>query len=96
MKPPTSGGFFISKMPTYDERIKRGFNLYQAAHGDDTPLESFVDDLEKMTPPTFTDEEIPTTNNIPDVDDDKVTVLPVVVFVLSAEEYAALCEGDEN
>ena len=80
-------------MCSYNERLKRGFNTYLAAHGNDTPLESHPDDLEKMTPPT---QEIPTTNEIPDMDDDRVLVLPVVVFVLSAEEYAALCEGDEN
>ena len=80
-------------MCTYDERLRRGFHDLLAAHGDDLPLESALDDLEKMTPPT---QEIPTTNEIPDMDDDRVLVLPVVVFVLSAEEYAALCDGDEN
>ena len=85
---------------SYNERIKRGFNTYLAAHGDDTPLESHTNDIEKMTPPI--PEDIPdmpppaTTNKIPDVDDDRIQILPVVVFVLSAEEYAALCAGDEN
>lgn len=85
---------------SYNERLKRGFNTYLAAHGDDTPLESALSALQKMPPPTS--EDIPdmpppaSTNKIPDVEDNRINILPVVVFVLSAEEYAALCEGDEN
>jgi hypothetical protein len=28
--------------------------------------------------------------------DDRVNILPVVVFVLSTEDYARLCAGEEN
>ena len=87
-------------MCNYNERLRRGFDLLHAAHGDDTPLEFSPKDIEEMTPPTPLNIEdipdIPTTTNIPDVDDERVNVLPVVVFVLSNDEYAALCAGDEN
>jgi hypothetical protein len=86
-------------MNDYNERLRRGFNIYQAAHGDDTPLEFDSSDLEKMTPPTPSTEDapdVPTTNDIPDLTGDRVNILPVVVFVLSTEDYARLCAGDEN
>ena len=40
--------------------------------------------------------DVPTTNDIPDTTDDRVNILPIVVFVLSTEDYAKLCAGDEN
>ena len=71
-------------MCTYNERLRRGFNTYLAAHGDDMPPEFSHEDLREITPPP------------PKIPDDRVSILPIVVFVLSEEQYAALCEGDEN